>query len=97
MKLFVGWFGPRGLASVVFALLAMENLDGNTGAIDVAVATIGLTVLASVLLHGLTAQPLVARYAARRAADEGAPVRATVPVRHLVRPATASQRRDEPV
>ena len=71
-KLFVGWFGPRGLASVVFALIAMEDLHGISGAVDVAVATIGLTVLASVLLHGLSAQPLVARYAARRTPEQPA-------------------------
>ena len=53
-KFFVGWFGQRGLASVVFALIAMEDLRGVSGTVDVAVVTIGLTVLASVVLHGLT-------------------------------------------
>jgi NhaP-type Na+/H+ or K+/H+ antiporter len=57
--LFVGWFGPRGLASLVFALIALEELG--TGAED-AVAVIGLTVFFSVLAHGLTAMPLAARY-----------------------------------
>jgi NhaP-type Na+/H+ or K+/H+ antiporter len=57
--LFVGWFGPRGLASLVFALIAFEELG--TGADD-AVAVIGLTVLLSVLAHGLTAAPLATRY-----------------------------------
>jgi sodium/hydrogen antiporter len=57
--LFVGWFGPRGLASLVFALIALEELG--TGAND-AVAVIGLTVLLSVLAHGLTAAPLATRY-----------------------------------
>jgi NhaP-type Na+/H+ or K+/H+ antiporter len=99
-KLFVGWFGPRGLASVVFALIAMEDLHDSSGPVDVAVATIGLTVLASVLLHGLTAQPLVARYAAGRTAEQ--PVESppepstTVPVRHLVRPSTAHHDPDPP-
>jgi len=40
-KFFVGWFGPRGLASVVFALIAMEDLHGVSGTVDVAVATMG--------------------------------------------------------
>ena len=99
-KLFVGWFGPRGLASVVFALIAMEDLHDSSGAVDIAVATIGLTVLASVLLHGLSAQPLVARYAAGRTAEQ--PVESppepptTVPVRHLVRPSTAPHHADPP-
>jgi sodium/hydrogen antiporter len=68
--LFIGWFGPRGLASIVFALLALEDLDGVSGPIDEVVATIGLTVLLSVLLHGLTAQPLAGRYASSQQADQ---------------------------
>jgi NhaP-type Na+/H+ or K+/H+ antiporter len=57
--LFVGWFGPRGLASLVFALLALEELGPVA---DEAVALITLTVLVSVVAHGLTAAPLAARY-----------------------------------
>jgi sodium/hydrogen antiporter len=57
--LFVGWFGPRGLASLVFALLALEELGPDA---DGAVAVITLTVLLSVLAHGLTAAPLATRY-----------------------------------
>jgi hypothetical protein len=48
---FVGWFGPRGLASVVFALLAVEEL-GETPLIGEAIAVVALTVLLSVVLHG---------------------------------------------
>ena len=58
--LFVGWFGPRGLASLVFALLALEELG--PGAAAGAVSIIGLTVLMSVLAHGVTARPLSGRY-----------------------------------
>jgi sodium/hydrogen antiporter len=68
--LFIGWFGPRGLASIVFALLALEDLHGVPGPIDEVVATIGLTVLLSVLLHGLTALPLAGRYASSQQADQ---------------------------
>jgi NhaP-type Na+/H+ or K+/H+ antiporter len=57
--LFVGWFGPRGLASLVFALLALEDLGPAAGE---AVAVIGVTVFLSVVAHGLTAVPLSARY-----------------------------------
>jgi NhaP-type Na+/H+ or K+/H+ antiporter len=95
-KVFVGWFGPRGLASVVFALIALEDLHAISGAVDVVVATIGLTVLASVVLHGLTAQPLVTRYAARHATDTTVEAPATVPVRHLIRP-RARQPMEPPV
>ena len=57
--LFVGWFGPRGLASLVFALLALEALGPVA---DEAVAIVGFTVLLSVVAHGLSAAPLAARY-----------------------------------
>jgi NhaP-type Na+/H+ or K+/H+ antiporter len=59
---FIGWFGPRGLASVVFALLAVEEL-GKTGShLATAIATVTLTVLLSVVLHGVTAGPGGRRY-----------------------------------
>ena len=60
---FVGWFGPRGLASVVFTLLAAEGLDLDADLVRV-IATICLTVLLSVLAHGLSADPLARRYGA---------------------------------
>jgi NhaP-type Na+/H+ or K+/H+ antiporter len=63
---FIGWFGPRGLASVVFALLAVEELGPSS---DTAVAVIVTTVLVSVLAHGLTAGPLAKRYGARAASE----------------------------
>jgi sodium/hydrogen antiporter len=69
--LFIGWFGPRGLASVVFALLAVEEL-GETQAVAPAVSAVSLTVLLSVVLHGVSAGPLGARYVAFEEADEAA-------------------------
>jgi NhaP-type Na+/H+ or K+/H+ antiporter len=60
---FVGWFGPRGLASLVFALLALEALGSVA---DEAVAIVSVTVLLSVLAHGLSAAPLAARYGRSR-------------------------------
>ncbi|WP_119727735.1 cation:proton antiporter domain-containing protein [Thermomonospora amylolytica] len=60
---FVGWFGPRGLPSVIFALLALEGLgEGRAGQ---AVTVIAVTVLLSVLAHGVTSVPLARRYGAR--------------------------------
>ena len=50
--LYVGWFGPRGLASIVFALLLLE--DGPPAA-ELIVDVVALTVGLSVLLHGATA------------------------------------------
>jgi sodium/hydrogen antiporter len=57
---FVGWFGPRGLASVVFALLALEEIGEH--AAGSAITIIGFTVLLSVVAHGVTADPLARRY-----------------------------------
>ncbi len=61
--LFVGWFGPRGLASVVFGLIAYDALDAPDAGRVLSVVTI--TVTFSVIAHGLTASPLAARYATR--------------------------------
>ena len=71
--LFVGWFGPRGLASLVFALLALEALGSHA---DEAVAILTTTVLLSVVAHGLTAAPLARRYG-RFAAATGPEPRGT--------------------
>jgi sodium/hydrogen antiporter len=60
--LFMGWFGPRGLASVVFTLLAFEGLEhGGLASIQmIEIAT--WTVFLSVIAHGLTARPLASLY-----------------------------------
>lgn len=60
-KLFLGWFGPRGLASIVFAVIVFEHhLPGG----DVLLATTSWTILLSVAAHGLSANPLARRYGA---------------------------------
>ena len=82
---FVGWFGPRGLASVVFALLALDDLGKPASA---AVSVIALTVLLSVVAHGLTADPLARRYGPRLASTAGGPDEppiSQVPERRLIR------------
>ena len=80
---FVGWFGPRGLASVVFALIALEDLHEVPGPVGTVVGTIGLTVLLSVLAHGLSARPLAGRYGRSRR-DEPATEHPEPNVRRLV-------------
>jgi NhaP-type Na+/H+ or K+/H+ antiporter len=67
--LFVGWFGPRGLASVVFALVALEDLGQHVA--GPAVAVIAVTVLLSVIAHGVTADPLARGYGPRVALAAG--------------------------
>jgi NhaP-type Na+/H+ or K+/H+ antiporter len=60
---FLGWFGPRGLASVVFALIAFDELEPGEPR-STMLAAILATVLLSVVAHALTARPLAGRYAA---------------------------------
>ena len=58
---FLGWFGPRGLASIVFAVIVIEESQlPHEHLIALAIYT---TVGASVLAHGLSAAPLAGRYA----------------------------------
>jgi sodium/hydrogen antiporter len=58
---FVGWFGPRGLASIVFAVIAVQeaHLAHAQTILLASYLTIGLSVFA----HGVTAAPLARRYA----------------------------------
>jgi len=56
---FMGWFGPRGLASIVFALIALQEGIPNRQTL---LTTVMLTILLSVFLHGLSSVPLVAAY-----------------------------------
>ncbi|MEP9397977.1 cation:proton antiporter [Mesorhizobium sp. KR2-14] len=61
-KLFLGWFGPRGLASIVFAIIVLDaNLPGS----ETLTATVAWTVILSILAHGLTASPLAEVFARR--------------------------------
>lgn len=88
---FVAWFGPRGLASVVFALLALEEIGQPVA--GQAVQVIGFTVLLSVIVHGATGDPLARRYGPRLApAAPGAAHVAVpeIPARRLIRRASAS-------
>lgn len=62
-KLFIGWFGPRGLASIVFGILIFDaDLPGGETVTAIAVVTI----LLSVLAHGITANPLIRALAGGR-------------------------------
>ncbi|HEY2355524.1 MAG TPA: cation:proton antiporter [Gaiellaceae bacterium] len=58
---FLGWFGPRGLASIVFTVIIVD--DANLPHIATTVATVTFTIVVSVYAHGITARPLTARYA----------------------------------
>ena len=58
---FLGWFGPRGLASIVFAVIVIE--ESQLPHEHLIVLAIYVTVGLSVFAHGLTAAPLAGRYA----------------------------------
>jgi len=81
---FVGWFGPRGLASIVFAVIVLEGSSlANVGLI---VATVLVTVGLSVYAHGLTAAPLADAYARWFAANaEPSPMESAAAHEHRVR------------
>jgi NhaP-type Na+/H+ or K+/H+ antiporter len=58
---FLGWFGPRGLASIVFAVITVQQ--AHLAGVDTILRTTYLTVGLSVFAHGITAAPLARRYA----------------------------------
>jgi NhaP-type Na+/H+ or K+/H+ antiporter len=62
-KVFLGWFGPRGLASVLFALLVLERfaIPGR----EEILACVVLTVMLSIVLHGVSANPMSACFKQR--------------------------------
>ena len=84
--LMMGWLGPRGLASVVFTLMALESFHLAGRPIEVLVAMAGWTILLSVLLHGVSALPLANWYARRlETADPTAPELVELPELHTRR------------
>lgn len=64
-KLLMGWLGPRGLASVVFTLIAFESFQEIARPHQNLFAIAGWTILLSVVLHGFSAMPLARWYADR--------------------------------
>lgn len=67
-KLFMGWFGPRGLASIVFIVIVLN--EGLAGGETIAM-TVVCTIMLSVLAHGLSANPLVALLVSKTAGAKG--------------------------
>jgi len=60
-KLFLGWFGPRGLASILFSLVIIDEYDIPNE--EELLACVVMTVFLSIILHGISANPLVRRFA----------------------------------
>jgi len=59
---FLGWFGPRGLATIVFGLLALEELGPHSPFIDDVGGVMAVTVILSVFAHGFSSGPLSRAY-----------------------------------
>ena len=59
--LFMGWFGPRGLASILFGLLIVGEVD--LPGTELILLVVTWTVMLSIVVHGVTARPWSARYA----------------------------------
>ena len=71
-KLFVGWFGPRGLASIVFGVIVLNAHLPNSGPIAM---TVVCTIMLSILTHGITANVWAKAFGERqRLAKKGGPV-----------------------
>ena len=68
--LLVGWLGPRGLASIIFAILAADTIGDEAG--DLVLTVVAVTVAMSVLAHGLSAGPLASWYAKRHPVEPAA-------------------------
>ena len=60
--LFIGWFGPRGIASILYVLIVINQLGSIKGH-ETVYAVISMTILLSIILHGLSAQPFARLYA----------------------------------
>ncbi len=58
--LFLGWFGPRGLASVVFSLLVLDEFE--IASMDLIMAVVVTAVSLSIVAHGLSAVPFARAY-----------------------------------
>jgi NhaP-type Na+/H+ or K+/H+ antiporter len=61
--LYLGWFGPRGIASIlyVYTILQVEGIDRQ----EMIFSLVMITIFFSVLMHGISAVPLTNRYAKR--------------------------------
>ncbi len=71
-KLFMGWFGPRGLASIVFGVIVVNAHLPNSGPIAM---TVVCTIMLSILSHGITANPWAKAYGERQSfTKKGGPV-----------------------
>ena len=60
-RLFLGWFGPRGLATALFALLVLDEFEGLAHGEEILLIAF-LAVIMSTVLHGVSAAPIAGRF-----------------------------------
>jgi NhaP-type Na+/H+ or K+/H+ antiporter len=75
-KLFLGWFGPRGLASIVFAIIVLNQGVAGGGLLSM---TVACTVTLSIVAHGFTANPLARLLGPRMELPQGSIEKGTKP------------------
>ena len=63
-KLFIGWFGPRGIASILYVMTVGHSIETQDIS-NVLFSVVSLTILLSIIFHGLSAKPLVNLYTKR--------------------------------
>jgi NhaP-type Na+/H+ or K+/H+ antiporter len=67
-KLFMGWFGPRGLASIVFGVIVVNANVPNSGPLAM---TVVCTIILSIIAHGVSANPWARRLGVRLQKGQG--------------------------
>ena len=60
-RVFIAWFGPRGIASILYVLIVAHSV-GDIGGFDIVYAVVTLTILMSIFAHGFSAQPFANLY-----------------------------------
>jgi NhaP-type Na+/H+ or K+/H+ antiporter len=83
---FLGWSGPRGLASIVFGVLVAD--EAQLPHVKDVLEAIAITVAVSIVAHGLSAQPLTNRYVRwyrRRSGQPPLPMESRPAPEHRVR------------
>ena len=86
--LFLGWFGPRGLASILYGILVLA--DASLPHQDDVFGAIVLTVLASVVAHGVTAAAGATLYGKAASDATSCPAEHTRATTHPLRRASES-------
>lgn len=72
-RVFIAWFGPRGIASILYVLIVAHevgDMNEHNGGFEIVYAIVTLTILMSIFAHGLSAQPFANLYSKKPHAVE---------------------------